>query len=66
MKKPAVTLGRPPAPEDERRTSVIRARVTEVEEATFKSLGGAKWIRPLLNRAAAKAQAAKAAGAKRR
>jgi hypothetical protein len=45
--------GRPPGstlPPEQRKEAVVRARVSDAQAATWDMLGGAEWLRPLLDR----------------
>ena len=47
---PKKPRGRPPKPEGEARTEVIRMRATKAEKASYDKRGGDKWLRRLLKR----------------
>ncbi len=47
---PKKPRGRPPKPEDEARTEVIRMRATKGEKAAYDERGGDEWLRRLLKR----------------
>lgn len=47
---PPKRRGRPEVPADRRKSAMIRARVSDVQAQTWEALGGAEWVRPLLDR----------------
>lgn len=47
---PKKPRGRPPKPEEEARSEVIRLRATKGEKASYDKRGGDKWLRRLLKR----------------
>jgi len=44
--------GRPPLPEDQRRTATLMIRLTAAERDVIKAAGGSEWARGVLLRAA--------------
>ena len=43
--------GRPPAPEDARRSARVELRLTQAQRDKLERLGGAKWVRIRIDRA---------------
>jgi len=44
--------GRPPLPPEQRRTAILRVRLTEAEAKAVEGKGGVEWARAVLVRAA--------------
>ena len=44
-------MGRPPLPQQARRSRMIRVRATDYEVLQFQAVGGAEWFRQALQRA---------------
>jgi hypothetical protein len=47
----APRTGRPPIPEDQRRSKTLMIRLTAAEAETLKAAGGSEWARGVLLRA---------------
>ena len=43
--------GRPPAPEDARRSARVELRLTQAQRDKLERLGGAEWVRSRIDRA---------------